>query len=52
MDREAWLLQSMGSRRIGHNLVTEQGQQKGEKQREGEPEISCREFAFRNQGVS
>jgi len=49
------MLQSMGAQRIGHNLVTEQGQRKEretEKQREGETEISCREFAFRNQGVS
>ena len=49
------MLQSMGSRRIGHYLVTEQGQHKEretEKQREGATEISCREFVFRNQGVS
>ena len=25
-DREAWLLQSMGSQRVGHNLATEQQQ--------------------------
>ena len=25
-DREAWRLQSMGSQRVGHNLVTEQQQ--------------------------
>jgi len=25
-DREAWLLQSMGSQRVGHNRVTEQQQ--------------------------
>ena len=24
MDRKAWVLQSMGSRRVRHNLVTEQ----------------------------
>ena len=23
MDREAWVLQSMGSQRVGHHLVTE-----------------------------
>ena len=28
-DREAWVMQSIGSQRVGHNLVTEQKQQTG-----------------------
>ena len=27
MDREAWLLQTMGLQRVGHDLLTEQQQQ-------------------------